>query len=161
MTYQRPAIRAPRLTGLGLRVVALLSRSFLAPALRRKMLADVGISELRGARIALPPLGRPDPPLHAGAKVSLSLPEPPVLSELPAAPGVASSLQGNGTFVRWVPAQGTAKVAVQVRSGGQWKMVGVFPADGKGITTSKAEVVAVTALDRYGNASPPKVLGLQ
>lgn len=88
-------------------------------------------------------------------------PMPWINNKLPAAPGVASSLQGNGTFVRWVPAQGTAKVAVQVRSGGQWKMVGIFPADGKGITTGKAEVVAVTALDRYGNASPPKVLGLQ
>ncbi|MBX3741693.1 MAG: family 10 glycosylhydrolase [Akkermansiaceae bacterium] len=87
-------------------------------------------------------------------------PMPWINNKLPAAPGVASSVSGNGTFIRWVPANGTARVLVQTRSGGQWRVVGVFPAGHKGITTQRADVVAVTALDRYGNASAPKVLGL-
>ena len=88
-------------------------------------------------------------------------PMPWVNNRLPAAPGVSSSLSGQGTFVRWVPADGVTKVLVQIRSGGQWRVAGIFPANGEGVTTQKADVVAVTALDRYGNASPPKVLGLR
>jgi len=88
-------------------------------------------------------------------------PMPWINNKAPAAPGVAASVNGNGTFVRWVPENGTAKVLVQARSGGQWRVVGIFPAGSKGITTQKADVIAVIALDRYGNASAPKVLGMQ
>jgi len=88
-------------------------------------------------------------------------PMPWINNRLPAAPGVSSALQGNGTFIRWIPADGTAKVIVQARSGGNWRTLGVFPAGGNGIATAKAETIAVTALDRYGNASAPKVLGLR
>jgi uncharacterized lipoprotein YddW (UPF0748 family) len=88
-------------------------------------------------------------------------PMPWVNNKLPAAPGVSSTLDGKGTFIRWVPANGTSKVLVQIRSGGQWRVAGIFPANSQGITTPKADVIAVTALDRYGNASAPKVLGLR
>lgn len=88
-------------------------------------------------------------------------PMPWVNNRAPAAPGVSASLSGNGTFIRWVPGDTTAKIIVQIRSGGQWRVAGIYPASGKGVTTPKAEVVAVTALDRYGNSSQPKVLGLR
>ncbi len=88
-------------------------------------------------------------------------PMPWVNNRAPAAPGVASSLQGNGTFVRWVPADGTSKVLVQARTNGKWWVAGIYPADGKGASLPKSEIVSVISLDRYGNASAPKVLGLR
>ena len=79
----------------------------------------------------------------------------------PAAPGVSAALQGNGTFVRWVPNAQTAKIAVQAKLGGTWRTVQIIPGRSQGVTIPRAEAVAVTALDRYGNASAPKVLGLR
>ncbi|MEN9974504.1 MAG: hypothetical protein RLZZ282_510, partial [Verrucomicrobiota bacterium] len=79
----------------------------------------------------------------------------------PAAPGVAASLQGKTTTVSWVPDSATAKIAVQARSGGAWRTVKILPASQKSLTIPRADAIAITALDRYGNASPPKVLGLR
>ncbi len=91
-----------------------------------------------------------------------AIPPMPWLSKTaPAAPGVAAALQGDGTFVRWDPDRTTAKVAVQARVGGNWRTVTILPAAAKGVTIPRAEAIAVTALDRFGNASPPKTLGLR
>ncbi len=79
----------------------------------------------------------------------------------PAAPGVSASLKGNTTTLSWVPAAATAKIAVQARTSGAWRTVQIVPASQKSLTVPKAETIAITALDRYGNASPPKVLGLR
>lgn len=91
-----------------------------------------------------------------------AVPPMPWLSRsAPAAPGVSAALQGNGTFVRWVPDRNTSRVAVQARIGNQWRMISISPASGKGINLPRANAVAVSAIDRFGNSSPPKVLSLK
>jgi len=79
----------------------------------------------------------------------------------PAAPSVGASVQGDGTAIHWQTNGNTAKIAVQARYGGTWRTVRIVPAGANGITIQRADSIAVTALDRFGNASPPKVLGVQ
>jgi uncharacterized lipoprotein YddW (UPF0748 family) len=88
-------------------------------------------------------------------------PMPRVNRRAPAAPGVSASLTGQGTVVSWVPDAATAKVAVQAKTGGSWHTAAIVPASRRNLSIPKAQAIAVTALDRYGNASPPKVLGLR
>ncbi|MEO5915365.1 MAG: family 10 glycosylhydrolase [Luteolibacter sp.] len=88
-------------------------------------------------------------------------PMPWVSSQSPAAPGVSANIQSGGTYVHWEPDGNTSKIAVQAKTGGTWKTVQIVPASAKGITIPRADAVAVTALDRYGNASAPKVLGIR
>ena len=73
----------------------------------------------------------------------------------------SATVNGDGTFVRWEADGVTAKVAVQARSGNQWRTVRIASSSSNGITIPRADAVAVTALDRFGNASPPKVLGIR
>ncbi len=88
-------------------------------------------------------------------------PMPWVSSKAPAAPGVSASVQGANTLVRWSATDGTAaKIAVQARNGGIWRTVKIDPSGAGQATIPRADALAVTALDRFGNASPPKVLGL-
>ncbi len=88
-------------------------------------------------------------------------PMPWVSSKSPAAPGVSASVQGNNTQVRCEPAANTAKIAIQAKISGAWKTVQISPANSQAITIPRADAIAVTAIDRFGNASPPKVLGLR
>lgn len=88
-------------------------------------------------------------------------PMPWVSKSAPKAPGVSAVLTANGTAISWIPDGATAKIAVQARSGGTWRTIQIAPAGRKSLTIPKADAIAVTALDRYGNASPPKVLGLR
>jgi uncharacterized lipoprotein YddW (UPF0748 family) len=88
-------------------------------------------------------------------------PMPWVNSHGPSAPGVSAILRPDSTFVRWEAGGDTSKIAVQARTGGIWRTVQICPSGSKGITIPRADIVAVTALDRYGNASLPKVLGLK
>ncbi|MEI6606693.1 MAG: family 10 glycosylhydrolase [Verrucomicrobiota bacterium] len=79
----------------------------------------------------------------------------------PAAPGVSAALRGSNTIVHWVADGSAAKIAVQARVGTTWRTVKILPATANGLTLERAEAIAVSALDRYGNASPPKTLGLK
>ncbi len=88
-------------------------------------------------------------------------PMPWVSSKAPAAPGVSASVQGSNTIVRWSPDGSTAKIAVQARNGGTWRTAKISYASAGQATIPRADAIAVTALDRLGNASAPKVLGLQ
>ncbi len=88
-------------------------------------------------------------------------PMPWINGQAPAAPGVSAALEGGQTVVRWVPSQGMARAAVQARVNGQWRTFQIAHASSRGVTIPRAEAIAVTALDRYGNASAPKVLGLR
>ena len=88
-------------------------------------------------------------------------PMPWLSSKSPAAPGVSASVQSSGTYVHWEPDGNTAKIAVQAKISGTWRTVNIGPSGSKGITIPKAEAIAVTALDRFGNASAPKVLGIK
>lgn len=88
-------------------------------------------------------------------------PMPWINSQTPAAPSVSASAQGGGTVVRWSPAAGTAKMAIQAKVSGSWRTVKIAPSGSQSVTIPRASAVAITALDRYGNASAPKVLGIQ
>lgn len=88
-------------------------------------------------------------------------PMPWINKRSPAAPGVSASLSGKDTVVRWQPEGNTAKIAVQARSGGTWRTVRILPVKAGQATIPRADAIAVTALDRFGNASPPKVLALR
>jgi uncharacterized lipoprotein YddW (UPF0748 family) len=86
-------------------------------------------------------------------------PMPWVNKSTPAAPGISASATAEGTSVRWTADRNVAKIAIQAKTGGQWRTVRILPARANSATIPRADAIAVTALDRYGNASPPKVLG--
>jgi hypothetical protein len=73
---------------------------------------------------------------------------------------VSASVRDQNTVVRWVPDGSTAKVAIQAKTGGAWRTLKIVYAGAGQTTIARTDTIAVTALDRYGNASPPKVLGL-
>lgn len=88
-------------------------------------------------------------------------PMPWINDNAPAAPGVSASVQSDATSIRCSPGSGTAKLAVQAKIGGTWRTLKIAPGGTQNITIPRADAIAVTALDRFGNASAPKVLGLQ
>ncbi len=87
-------------------------------------------------------------------------PMPWVSKKAPPAPGVSGTLRDGKTVVAWVPANGIAKIAVQAKNNGAWRTVAIVPASRKSLSIPRADAIAVTAFDRCGNASAPKVLGL-
>lgn len=94
------------------------------------------------------------------SRPALVPPMPWLSREAPAVPGAGAELGKGGTFVRWVARDGnTAKIAIQARYGKEWRMVKIVPASGQGLTIPTADAVAVSAVDRFGNVSAPKVLG--
>ncbi len=90
-----------------------------------------------------------------------AIPPMPWLSNaVPQSPGTGASVKGDNTAVTWEPGN-AAKIAVQARYGNTWRTVAIVPAGAKSITIPRADAIATTALDRFGNASAPKVLGLR
>jgi len=63
--------------------------------------------------------------------------------------------------VRWEPDGKTAKIAIQARNGSTWKTARITSSRNGQASIPKADAIAVTAIDRFGNASPPKVLGIR
>lgn len=88
-------------------------------------------------------------------------PMPWVSSKGPDAPSVGAGVQGDTTSVRWQTDNRTAKIAIQAKNGGNWHTVKIVPSKAGRLDIPRAEAIAVTALDRYGNASAPKVLGIR
>jgi len=88
-------------------------------------------------------------------------PMPWVSKNAPASPGVGASVSGNETVIRWQPDKVTARIAVQARIGGTWRTMKIASVGAGQTSIPRADAIAVTALDRFGNASPPKVLALQ
>ncbi len=86
-------------------------------------------------------------------------PMPWIEKRTPGSPGVSASSNKNGVTIGWTADRNTTKIAIQAKIGGQWQTVRILPNSAKSLTIPRAESIAVTALDRYGNASPPKVLG--
>jgi uncharacterized lipoprotein YddW (UPF0748 family) len=78
----------------------------------------------------------------------------------PDAPAVGATLSGDQTSVRWQASADAARVAIQVKQGGQWRTLRIAPAKAGRATIPRADVVAVTAIDRFGHLSRPKVVGL-
>jgi uncharacterized lipoprotein YddW (UPF0748 family) len=88
-------------------------------------------------------------------------PMPWISKRAPGSPGVSAMVSGSNTVVRWVPDGSTAKIAIQVRNGGTWRTVRIGPVGAREASIPRADAIAVTAIDRFGNASDPKVLGLR
>jgi uncharacterized lipoprotein YddW (UPF0748 family) len=88
-------------------------------------------------------------------------PMPWMSKKSPNAPGLGASVQGSETHLEWQADPSTARVAIQARNGNSWKTLRIAPAGIARTTIPKADAVALTALDRFGNTSPPKVLSLR
>ncbi|MGD9420293.1 MAG: glycoside hydrolase family 10 protein [Verrucomicrobiota bacterium JB025] len=88
-------------------------------------------------------------------------PMPWVSRRVPASPGVGAMAKGGVTQVRWVPDDRTAKVVVRARRGRVWRTDRICPVSAGSVEIPRADAIAVVALDRFGTASEPKVLGLR
>jgi uncharacterized lipoprotein YddW (UPF0748 family) len=88
-------------------------------------------------------------------------PMPWISKAVPAQPQVGASVAGSKTRIRWNPPKGSSKVAVQARYGTTWRTVAIVPASAGSLSIRKADSIAISTLDRYGNSSPPKVLGIR
>jgi uncharacterized lipoprotein YddW (UPF0748 family) len=84
-----------------------------------------------------------------------------VSSKAPAAPGVSASASGANTVISWKPDDRTAKVAIQARNGSSWRTMKIAHVGSGQTSIPRADAIAVTAIDRLGNLSEPKVLGLR
>lgn len=91
----------------------------------------------------------------------VAVPPMPWLSKAaPEQTDASASASGGNATVRWSPPKGVSKVAIQARDSGTWRTLAIVPANTGSISTSRAEAFALTSLDRYGNSSAPKILGL-
>jgi uncharacterized lipoprotein YddW (UPF0748 family) len=91
-----------------------------------------------------------------------AIPPMPWVSDRPPAPvAFGAALEGSQTRVHWTGGETMWRVAVQVRIGRNWKTVSITPARANGLTIPRADAIALSAIDRYGNASPPRVLSLR
>ncbi len=88
-------------------------------------------------------------------------PMPWVNRTAPPAPTLSANAGSNNTSVRWSPDETTSKIAVQAKIGGTWRTLKIIPANAGQVTIPRVNAIAATALDRFGNASAPKVLVLQ
>jgi len=88
-------------------------------------------------------------------------PMPWVNRRNPPAPSLTASQAGDGTEVRWRTTGDIAKIAIQTRARGQWNTVRIVPAGAGRFTVPRADGVAITAIDRTGNLSPPVVAELR
>lgn len=86
-------------------------------------------------------------------------PMPWLSNRSPAAPGVGASAKGDETLIHWQADATAAKIAIQARTGGTWRTVRIAPAGTGGARIPRADAIAVSAIDRFGGTSPPKVLG--
>ena len=91
----------------------------------------------------------------------VAVPPMPWLSKsIPPSPEVGASVTGEKTNIHWISRDAT-KIAIQARYGSTWRAIAIVPAGIKKITIPKAEAIAATSLDRFGNSSIPKVLSLR
>lgn len=84
-------------------------------------------------------------------------PMPWVSRTPPATPKVKAAISGGNVNVAWGAVAGCSKYAVQVRVGRTWMfstVVGGTKVTLKGVP----DAIAVSAVDRYGNTSPPRVV---
>ncbi len=88
-------------------------------------------------------------------------PMPWISRSAPASPDFAASVQGTTTSILWTPVSGVSKIAIQAGADGKWHTAAILPAETGAYSISKAETLAVSAIDRFGNVSPPKVLSIK
>lgn len=88
-----------------------------------------------------------------------AVPPMPWLSKgVPAPASVQATAQGERTIVSWRGVATSARVAVQAKYGTRWTMAKVAPGSAGSVSLPRAEVIAVTVLDRFGSAGSPVVL---
>jgi uncharacterized lipoprotein YddW (UPF0748 family) len=87
-------------------------------------------------------------------------PMPWISKAVPAQPQAEASVSGTETRIQWSAPAGSSKVAIQARNGGTWRTVAIVPAKPGSLSIAKADGIAVSSLDRYGNLSEPKVLAI-
>ncbi|MES2996995.1 MAG: family 10 glycosylhydrolase [Verrucomicrobiota bacterium] len=78
----------------------------------------------------------------------------------PAAPRTAAVWHGASTLVTWHNDPGIERIFIQTRNAGIWKTEAIRNARSGSANIPHADAIAVTTLDRYGNASSPIVLAL-
>ncbi len=88
-------------------------------------------------------------------------PMPWINGTCPSAPGISASVKGDITSIHCNPDGNIAKIAIQAKTGNTWRTLKIVSSNSRDISIPKTTTLAVTALDRYGNASKPKVLSLQ
>ena len=102
--------------------------------------------------------------INDGLKARYATPAlPPAMPWLsrsvPMAPQVTATHDGKNIHLRWRSADAKAhKIAVQVRRGNVWQTLRTAPMSAGGMILPLADAVAITAVDRYGQASSPAVL---
>lgn len=88
-------------------------------------------------------------------------PMPWLNRNIPQIPQAAAKIDGKFTRVYWKPENGIRKYAIQTRSGSTWKTVRISYAVSHSTLVPKAETIAITAIDSFGNSSVPRVLTLR
>lgn len=86
-------------------------------------------------------------------------PMPWISRTTPTAPQVSATLEGKATLIRWQKSDNaTVKIVVQARYSGKWYTMQITAASANGTKLTAAEAIAITAVDRFGNTSPPRIL---
>ena len=96
----------------------------------------------------------------AYAQPALVPPMPWLSQKQPGRPSASASGNGSGVTINVQSGDNaTSRFAVQVKSGGQWRMAKVVSAGTKSFNVAgQPDAVAVSAVDRFGNVSAPAVL---
>lgn len=91
------------------------------------------------------------------------VPPMPWLSKIvPPAPLVSALREGEKITVRWqVKDPSTHKIVVQVCRAKQWQTIRIAPSDSGGMVLPLCDAVAITAINRFGNAAAPVMLRRQ
>ena len=76
----------------------------------------------------------------------------------PPSPEVRVKQDGKQTRIEWRTATTDLRVAVQAKYKGTWYLLRIIGVGSKGITIPRAQAIALTTIDRYGNTSEPRVL---
>ncbi len=87
-------------------------------------------------------------------------PMPWIKSSSPASPKISASQSRENTQIQWSPDDEARRIVVQARYGSQWRTLRIAPDSRGGLTIPRANAIALTAVDAYGNLSAPKVLAL-
>ncbi|MFK7851523.1 MAG: glycoside hydrolase family 10 protein [Akkermansiaceae bacterium] len=91
----------------------------------------------------------------------VAVPPMPWLSKSPPPPPhLSAKATGAKTTIRW-SSRSSAKMAIHGRYRGTWRTIAIIPSKTNGAVIQKPDAVAITALDRFGNASPSQVLTIQ
>lgn len=79
--------------------------------------------------------------------------------DAPEPPRVEARHEDRQTRIEWTTAERGHRVAIQARYKGRWHLLRTVAAGVRQIDIPRAEAIALTAFDRYGNISAPRVLG--